>query len=397
MLDHKATLYTLRKWILKKIMRNYSPTIQIIAQETLPLLGKLYLYIKGRAIRNLAAPALTIALVGCGEDSNILKTRDYSSKIYADAAVIFPAISNDILQSCLREASYRSLVRNSPIDSSRSLAKQNCELNLSSSAASTSQSVDSIHKLITSYLKSLAGLSEAKITDYSKEVTTISSSLKTLPGLSSEDTKKTVDAATTIGNYLISFATSSYQKKTLKEIVVSTDTSLSQLVYALSTALNLGYIGSKDRVGLQQERESLDDYYGQVIRRSLAKEPRTSFNDYMEVRLNNEWILSQNQIDQRRLVALQYLSLLKRIACDHTRLRLAYEGRSDVKAEDVNTLCKNVADGGLQGLTTPQFPDSLTVRNQAGMSAAVMYSLELSRLKAKVAKTYSLETPKLLN
>jgi hypothetical protein len=253
--------------------------------------------------------------------------------------------------------------------------------------------VESIHKLIIEYLKSLAKLSDVKNTDYLKELTAISGSLKSLPGLSTEETKKTVDAATTVVNYLISFATSSYQSKTLKDVVVSTDSSLSQLVYALSTAMNFGYIGTKYRLGLQQERESLDDYYGQVIRRSLSIEPRTSFNDYLEVRLNHEWIQAQNQIDQRRLVALQYLSLLKKISCDHTRLRLAFEGRIDAKVEDVNSLCRDGAIGGLQSQEIPRLSGNLWIYQHSGMDAAIMYSLEMSKLKANVSRVYSYRRP----
>lgn len=374
-------------------MKTSLPSAKLTDESHKTMFDKFHPFIKGRGMRYLVAPCFAIALVGCGEDSKTLKTREFSSKISADIDVIFPAISNDILQSCLRTASYRSLVRSTPIDSLRSLAKQNCKKETSISAASTSKLVESMHKLITSYIKSLAKISDAKDTDYSKEVTAVSSSIKSLPSLNTEDTGKTVDAASSIGEYLISFATSSSRKKTLKEKVVSTDKSLSQLVYALSTALNLGYIDSI----LQNERDSLDDYYGKVIKKSLVEYPRTSFNDYMEVHLNNEWILAQNQIDERKRIAIEYLSLLKRITCDHTRLRLAYEGRSDVKVEDVNTLCKDHTDGGLQGIKSSKYPISPIVRYQAGMNAAVMYSIELSKLKAKVAKTYSLKTSTSIN
>jgi hypothetical protein len=314
---------------------------------------------KGRSRLNrrmcrTALLATTLFISGCQSDE-VLKAASKYGELSGKAEAMFPVIAQDIVSSCIRQASLRYLDASKSVRdlaASRDAARSKCI----SAEAVTVEAMSDINKLILRYLSSLSGLADDKI--YDKEITALGGSIKGLPGMNDTTAQQTIDAGTTIATAISKYLTRAYRATKLREAVIQSDQALSRLVYALSTATFYGYVGGRNSdvaghansgpgPGLNREYTLLGQYYGEPIRDSMLHLPRKPYQGYIEVTLNNKWIEEQNKVDERRAFAVKYLGLLKDIACDHTALRLMIEKRSAEKLSDVNPYCKSSADGGL--------------------------------------------------
>lgn len=298
---------------------------------------------------------------GCQSDDILKATAKYAT---ASAVIseVYPAITKDYLDNCKRIASYDAFggSRENP-DAAMRFAKERerCFEGGVLSSASNAAAMNTINELIVDYLKSLAGLADAK--DYTKDIAKLAESIGGLPGMGDrQQAKDTVEAGKTIASVLTNQISKTYRASKIREIVIRSDRALAVLTYSLSWATYLGYLGEVsqvpaspssrldgDRPSLARENSLLNNYYGSPIDASQRHLPRQPVQGFVETSLYDKWIEEQAKLDSRRAVAHKYLKLLRDITCDHTALRLMIEKNSTTSVEDANQNCKEPSDGGL--------------------------------------------------
>ena len=341
-----------------------------------------------------------ILLGGCQNDTMLKAATEYA-KISEKTKSMFPAITADYLESCLRSANYKTLdpsVKGELIAIRRDEARRECTAKGIESTASVAAAMTSIHELISAYLTALGGLSADK--SYGKEIASLAESVKGLPGIGNTPAaQETIDASKSIASVISKYLTKAYRAREIRQAVLQSDDALSKLVYALSTATYYGYLGgrqgesgtsfstqNRNGPGLAAENRFLNRYYGEPIRESMLYLPRKPTQDYIEVKMNNEWIEAQDKLDAKRAVAIKYLKLLKDIACDHTNLRLMIQNNTAQKASDVNRLCKAPSEGGLQTSSWRPIKNS-TLEDQFA-SRLNMYLTRMKLLSLEYNKAY---------
>ena len=298
---------------------------------------------------------------GCQSDDILKAAANYSSASIKISEV-YPSITKDYLESCKRRATFEALGgdnKNPRVADRFVLERQRCfEGGVLSSAANV-DTMNTINGLIVNYLKSLAGLADAK--DYTNEIAKLAESIGGLPGMSnSQQVKDTINASKTIASVLANQLSRSYRASKIREAVVNSDRALAILTYSLSSATYYGYLGgisqapggdlshgANSRPGLARENVLLNNYYGAPIDASTLHLPRQPLQGFIEVSLYDKWIEEQGKLDARRAVAYKYLQLLKDITCDHTALRLLIEKNTTTSVEDANQNCKEPSKGGL--------------------------------------------------
>lgn len=298
---------------------------------------------------------------GCQSDDILKATAKYASAS-ATVSEIYPSITKDYVESCKRRASFDALgigKENPRIADRFSLQRQSCFEGGDRSSASIAATMNTLNGLIVDYLKSLAGLSDAK--DYTNEIGKLAESISGLPGMSdTQQAKDTVDASKTIASVLANQLTKSYRASKVRDAVVKSDRALAILTYSLSSATYYGYLGGVGQAsgsnfsrgtnsgpGLALEGVMLNNYYGAPIDASQLHLPRQPLQGFIEVSMYDKWIEEQAKLDARRAVAHKYLRLLKDITCDHTALRLLIESNTTTSVEDANQNCKEPSKGGL--------------------------------------------------
>lgn len=350
------------------------------------------------AVTSLLPTALLLG--GCQSDAVLKATVDYA-KLSEKAKGMFPSIASDIIASCMRSANYETLdpsAKGELIGKRRDLARRECVGKGIDSSSSVVDAMSSIHGLISIYLNALGGLATDK--SYGKEIVALGDSVKGLPGIGSTPAaQETIDASKTIASVISKYLTKEYRASKIREAVLQSDQALSQLVYALSTATYFGYLGgsmhesgtgssaqNRYGAGLAAENRLLNRYYGEPIRESMLFVPRKPTQNYIEVKMNNDWIEAQDNLDAKRAVAIQYLKLLRDIACDHTDLRLLIENNTAQKASDVNPLCKAASEGGLHTSTRRPFKHSAI--EEQFVSRMNVYRARMKLLSLEYDKAY---------
>jgi hypothetical protein len=323
-----------------------------------------------RGLRNVSLIAVSIFFgAGCQSDEILKATAKYASSS-TKISEIYPAITKDYVESCKRRASFEALggeIKNPEVANRFFMERQRCLEGGVLSSYSVADTMNTINDLIVRYLKSLAGLSDAK--DYTGDIGRLADSIGGLPGIrDSQQVKETVDASKTIASVLANQLAKSYRANRIREVVVKSDRALAVLTYSLSSATYYGYLGgvsqilgsesshrAHSRPGLARENVLLNNYYGAPIDASQRHLPRQPLQGFIEVSLYDKWIEEQDKLDAKRAVAHKYLGLLKDITCDHTALRLLIEKDTITKVEDANQNCKKPSNGGLN--VNSQFRD----------------------------------------
>ena len=269
---------------------------------------------------------------GCGPLAEVTATKQFS-KMQDQALDIFPKIGGDIYDSCMRQASYKFL--NAPprrTDDDRIVAIKICEIE----GAQAMNAVNNTHALIIGYLASLGNLAKGETVDYKSQVNDISKSLKTIPGLDTDQRKKAVDAGTSIATFLAKAFATGYQKQQLKAAVISSDIPLQVLVRSLTKSVDEYYLN----VILTTERNQLDNFYSKPIGLALVQPRTTSVDQYVIHNLNSSWHEKQAITRAKASLARAYLGLLGNISCEHSKLKDKFLHDAAKGAENANLFCK---------------------------------------------------------
>ncbi len=325
--------------------------------------------------------ALATSASGCGKLAEVAATQQFV-KMKSQALESFPKITTDIYESCMRQASYKFL--NSPPnfpDADRKAAIKICE----SDGKTASESVKVAHELIINYISSLANLAKSEAVDYKPQVEGVSKSLKSLPGLSTDEAKKTVDAGTSIAIILANALASGYQKQQLKLAVLASDGPLQTIVLALAKAIDNYYVN----VVLSNEQRQLDSFYTLPIGLVLAQPRPSSVDQYVLHSLNTSWQEKQAITRAKASVASSYLTLLKQISCEHSKLKDTFMNDATRNSERSNQFCPEEespvrpAIGG----------NALNQRSNLERYQKVLasYATELDRLSRQTKKIYSMD------
>ncbi|WP_156818430.1 hypothetical protein [Cyanobium gracile] len=332
---------------------------------------------------------------GCQTDEILKATAKYASDS-AKISEVYPAITNDFVESCKRRATFEALgesIKEPRVADRFYNERKRCFEGGVQSSSSIADTLNIINKLIVDYLKSLAGVAEAN--DYTDEIGKLAKSISGLPGMSdSQQAKDTLEASNTIASVLANQLTKSYRASTIREAVVKSDRALAVLTYSLSSATYYGYLGgvspapgvnsslgADNRPGLARENSLLNNYYGAPIDASQLHLPRQPLQGFIEVSIYDKWIEEQGKLDAKRAVAHKYLRLLKDITCDHTALRLLIEKNTTTSVDDANQNCKEPSKGGLNvnrrlGEGTATLEDQLVLKLNSYHSRIEKLSLE---------------------
>lgn len=327
----------------------------------------------------LPASVSALMAVGCGTLPEVVATQKYA-KMQEQAADVFPRIANDFYGSCMRSASY-TLLNDPPkvLDLERARTEEVCEL----VALKTKKAVNDTNSLILGYLSSLGNLATGEAVDYKPQVEEIGKSLQSLPGLGTDESIKTIDAGTSLATFLFKLFASGYQKQQLGQSIRSYDNQLQVLVGALSSVVEKDYIG---RI-LQVERIALDSYYRLPIGIAKAQPRKSSIDEYVEYSLNSAWLEKQEIIRGKQAAAKNYISLLKQVSCDHSKLKDLYMNDSSKTSENSNPYCPKADPSiGHAGIKNTSISDIL--RQQKLIQSLDSYSVKLTKLTRLAERVY---------
>jgi len=327
----------------------------------------------------LSAAVSALMAAGCGTLPEVIATQKFA-KMHEQAADVFPKIANDFYGSCMRSASY-TLLNDPPkvLDQERARTEEVCEL----VAQKTKKAVNDTNSLILGYLSSLGNLATGEAVDYKPQIEEIGKSLQSLPGLGADESKKAIDAGTGLATFLFKLFASGYQRQQLSQSIISYDKQLQVLVGALSGVVEKDYIG---RI-LKVERNALDSYYRLPIGIAKAQPRKSSIDEYVEYNLNSAWLDKQEIIRGKQTAATNYISLLKQISCDHSKLKDLYMNDSSKTAENSNPYCPmadpSIGQAGIKSNST-----SIILRQQKLIQSLDSYSVKLTNLTRLAQRVY---------
>lgn len=319
---------------------------------------------------------------GCGPFAEVTATRQFV-KMQDQALEIFPKISSDIFDSCMRQASYQLL--NTPpkrTDDDRSIAVKVCEIE----GTQARNAVNNTHAFIIGYFASLGNLAKGEAADYKPQVNDISKALQTIPGLNTEEKKKAIDAGTRIATFLAEVFAAGYQRQQLKEAIISSDEPLQVLVRSLSKSVDDYYLN----VVLTAERNQLDNFYSKPIGLVLAQPRTTSVDQYVIYSLNSTWQDKQAITRTKASVARSYLGLLGSISCEHSKLKDMFLRDVAKSAENANPFCPKESLDNV-GSNTSSRPVSSQYTLARYQQLMARYSSDLDRLSGESRKVYSID------
>lgn len=327
----------------------------------------------------LSVSVSALVAAGCGTLPEVIATQKYA-KMRDQAADVFPKIANDFYGSCMRSAGY-TLLNDPPkvLDQERARTEEVCEL----VAQQTKKAVNDTNSLILGYLSSLGNLATGEAVDYKPQIDEIGKSLQSLPGLGADESKKTIDAGTSLATFLFKLFASSYQRQQLSQSITSYDKQLQVLVGALSSVVEKDYIGRM----LKVERIALDSYYRLPIGIAKAQPRKSSIDEYVEYKLNSAWLDKQEIIRDKQAAATNYISLLKQISCDHSKLKDLYMNDSLKTSENSNPFClkvdPSIGQAGIKSTNT-----SGILRQQKLIKSLDSYSIKLTNLARLTQRAY---------
>lgn len=371
---------------------------------SLHLISQIRSLAQSRKWKHASLIAASIFLsTGCQRDEVLKATAEYATES-AKISEVYPSITKDFVESCTRRANFEALgggIKNPRVADRFALERQRCFEGGVLSSSSIADTLNTINKLIVDYLKSLAGLADAK--DYTDDIGKLATSIGGLPGMQdSQQAKDTLDASKTIASVLANQLTKSYRADKIREAVVKSDRALAILTYSLSSATFFGYLGgvreapgglpsqsAGSRPGLARENVLLNNYYGAPIDASQLFLPRQPLQGFIEVSMYDKWIEEQGKLDARRAVAHKYLKLLKDITCDHTALRLMIEENTTTSVKEANPNCKEPSEGGLN--VNRRLGDGTATLEDQLVSRLNSYRARIERLSMDHKKAFTVQ------
>lgn len=281
---------------------------------------------------------LTFILGSCS--SADIKAAQELAKLYNSAKDTFPAIANDVYQSCLRSADLTLLNTPTPtsgqIDKDRQEAKTSCQDN----ELAASQALNDTNQVILDYLEALGKLvADDDLTNFDPQLNSIGTSLQSLPGLNTNEKKEAIDAGSAIAKFLFRAFTDGYRREQLEQAVTTVNTPLQTLVAALDKSVKQHYVNGF----LETEQVAVDNYYGyylgRVLTAPLAENVSTQVDT--ETAQDRDWRSTNKTIQAKKVLANEYLNLIKKIANDHNELNKMYVKEEQPSSAQV----KQMVDG----------------------------------------------------
>lgn len=265
-----------------------------------------------------------------------IKAAQELAKLQETAKTIFPAIANDVYQSCLRSADLTLLNTPTPtsgqIDKDRQEAKTSCQDN----ELAASQALNTANQVIIDYLGALGKLTTDGLTNFDSEINSIETSLGNLPGLNTGEKQEAIGAGSAIAKFLFQALTDGYRREQLEQAVTTVNTPLQTLVTALDKSVGRHYINGF----LETEQVAVDNYYGYYLGRVLTAPLTESIAAQVdtETEQDREWKNTNKTIQDKKIVANGYLNLLKKIAYDHNELNKMYVKGEEPSSDQVTQM-----------------------------------------------------------
>ncbi|MEO1211568.1 MAG: hypothetical protein AAFX78_18830 [Cyanobacteria bacterium J06638_20] len=288
---------------------------------------------------------VAILLGSCGTNSEIRATQKFAADFKTKSSLVFPAIVNDVYETCIRQANYKTV--DLPPDAfyatRTEFVSDTCN-KLSTKPGSplqVSREIEKIHKVIAGYVASLGKLAGDDVVNVKPQVDSLVLALGDLnaaTGFSvfNEATAQQVQThAGALADALANAVVGGYRKEQLRDIIILSDPLLSNLVKGLTVGIQVNYLDY-----LRTESDSLDLYYQYYLGDALAQPVSTqSAVDPLAVAsLHGKWADRKSLIRGKAMLANKYTTLLRNLSCTHSGLVDKFEGTAP-KAATENIHC----------------------------------------------------------
>ena len=258
----------------------------------------------------LAALAVSVATAGCADLSSV---RDWSGSSLQ--GVQFASVVETYADTPKRLAHYDA--------DARDFHEQQAELR-----AKQAEALELQLALISDYMAALNALAADDVTEYSRDVRTLTKALEDTGVVSGP----TVGAAGKLATTLLEAATNAWRRYQVTRLIEQANDPLQTLLGGELASI----VGEDFRRDLAIERQFLDRYFEDLLR-----DPEGDATGRAAL---NEWFILRKEENARRQAAIDaYLVILDKVAEGHQRL---YDERNDLAAKalakDLFKLAKDI-------------------------------------------------------